>query len=161
MQITAEISLDDVIAEVEQAIQDSSSFDGHVNDLVNSLVEDQIDQHLSNRGLDPDEIFNGVRSEIEDMLSRLDIDEINDFERRSEEIARYAIDEVLDDLDSIVEAKVREQVEFAMTDAPDPQDAVDSISDLEQTVETLKAQVDALTEALGAVAVLLRGVVAG
>lgn len=128
MQITAEINLDDVAAEVEQALMDSSSFDRHINDLVENLVTDQ----------------------IAEAIERIDIDDIADFERRSEEIAQAVADDAVDEIKNV-----------AMLDAEATGNQDDRVTNLEQAVENLQAQVDSLTEALGAVAILLKGVVAG
>lgn len=130
MQITADINTDDIVAEITESVD----FDRHVNDLVDSLLNDQIVEHLE----------------------RLDIDEINDFERRAEEIARDVVSESLDDE---VESKVRDAVDQAMADVADPQDADDRISDLETKVEALTETVERLVDALSAAALLL-GVVA-
>jgi 3-methyladenine DNA glycosylase/8-oxoguanine DNA glycosylase len=130
MQITAEINTDDIV----QEIMDSSDLDRHINDVVDNLVNDQVEEHLG----------------------RLDIDDIDGFERRVEEIARDVVSEILDDE---INGRVRDAVEQAMVDAPDPQDADDRISDLEAKVEALTDTVERLVDALSAAALLL-GVVA-
>lgn len=130
MQITADINLDDLIYEVMQ----SNDLERHIADVVDNAVTDQ----------------------IADALSRLDIDEVNDFERRAEEIARDVVSEVLDDE---VARRVEEAVDQAMADADDPQTAADRVTDLEGKVEALTETVDRLVDALSAAALLL-GVVA-
>lgn len=119
MQITADINTDDIVAEITESVD----FDRHVNDLVDSLLNDQIEEHLS----------------------RLDIDDIEGFESRAEEIARDVVSQILDDE---IGRLVDDAVSQAMADAPDPQDNDDRITDLENKVATL-------TEALQSMAAVL------
>lgn len=130
MELTANVDLDDFAQEIVQVIMDSVDFDSHVNGLIDNLLTEQIEEHIGN----------------------IDIDDIGDFERRAEEIARDVVSESLDDE---VNDKVRDAVEQAMADVADPQDSDDRITNLEQTVEILKAQVSALTDALDSAAALL------
>jgi len=118
MQITAELNTDDIVQEVIE----SSDLDRAINDAVDSLINDQISEHLD----------------------RLDIDDISDFERRVQEI---------------VADTVQTEITDALSDAADPQDADDRITNLEQQVEGLTETVDRLVDALSAAALLL-GVVA-
>lgn len=97
-----------------------------------------------------DVVENLVSDQIAEAIERIDIDEINDFERRAEEIAQAIVDDAIDEVKNVV-----------LVDAEATGNQDDRVSDLEQRVENLQAQVDALTEALSAVAVLLRGVVKG
>ena len=128
MQITAEINTDDIASEVAYAIMNDSSFDSHVNDLVEGLVSDQ----------------------IAEAIERIDIDDIGDFERRAEEIARDVVADI-----------VEEKIDTALADAADPQDTDDRVTNLEQQVEALTETVNRLTDALAAAALLLGAVVKG
>lgn len=111
---------DDIVQEVIE----HADMDRAINDAVDSLINDQIEQHLE----------------------RLDIDDINDFERRVQEI---------------VAESVQTEVTDALSEAADPQDSDDRITNLEESIEALKAQVDALTEGLQAAAILLARVAKG
>lgn len=124
MQITADINTDDIVAEV----MDSSEFDSHVNGLVDNLVPDALDEYLG----------------------RLDIDDINDFERR-----------VIEIVEETVGSQVEDAIDQAMADAPDAQDADNRITDLESQVEALTKAVARMVDALSAAAILLGTVTKG